>query len=54
MAKATDTGLAQDSIVMAHQIRAIARDRLGEICGRIESEDLKKSIQEAVKLYLDL
>jgi len=54
LAKATDTGLAQDSIIMAHQVRAIAKDRLGEICGRIKLEDLKESIQRAVKLYLDL
>ncbi|HCT35455.1 MAG TPA: type II toxin-antitoxin system PemK/MazF family toxin [Firmicutes bacterium] len=54
LAKAADTGLLQDSIVMAHQVRAISKDRLGEICGSIKSEELKNSIQGAVKLYLGL
>jgi len=54
MANAIDTGLAQDSIVMAHQIRAISKDRLGEMCGSIKSAGLKESIREAEKLYLDL
>ncbi len=52
--KASDSGLSQDSIVMAHQLKAISKDRLGEICGSIKSEELKKKIKEAVKLYLEL
>ena len=44
--KAIDTGLPQDSIVMAHQIKAISKDRLAEMCGSITSEELKKKIKE--------
>jgi mRNA interferase MazF len=49
-----ETGLAQDSIAMAHQIRSISKERLDGICGRIESEQLKSEIQRAVNTYLDL
>lgn len=49
-----DSGLPKDSIVMAHQIRAIAKDRLGEKCGELTDNETKEKIQEAIKLYLDL
>lgn len=49
-----ETGLAKLSIAMAHQIRAISKDRLVEKCGCIESEDIKEKIKNAVKIYLDL
>jgi mRNA interferase MazF len=52
--KSSDTGLTKDSIAMAHQIRAIAKERLGNICGRIESEEIRHRIREAVRLYLDI
>lgn len=52
--KASESGLAKDSIVMAHQIRAIAKERLGNKCGGIESDVIKHQIQTALKLYLDL
>jgi mRNA interferase MazF len=52
--KLSDTGLSKDSIAMAHQIRAIAKERLGNICGSIESGELRSKIREAIKLYLDL
>jgi mRNA interferase MazF len=54
LVKAVDTGLPQDSIVMAHQIRAVSKDRLGDLCGSIKSEELKEKIKVTVKLYLDL
>ena len=49
-----ETGLNKDSIAMSHQIRAISKDRLKENTGVITSEDIKKRIKDAVKLYLDL
>lgn len=52
--KSFETGLEKDSIAMAHQIRAIAKERLGDECGKIASETLKQKIKEAIKLYLDL
>ena len=52
--RAESTGLSRDSIVMAHQIRAISKERLGEVCGRIVSDVVKEDIIKAVKTYLDL
>ena len=49
-----ETNLPQQSIVMAHQIRSISKERLAEKCGSIENEDLKDKIKKAIKLYLDL
>lgn len=48
------TGLPKDSIVMAHQIRAIAKVRLREKCGSIISEEIKEQIITALKTYLDI
>jgi mRNA interferase MazF len=48
------TGLSKDSIAMAHQIRAISKERLGEQCGFINSNSLRESIKESIKVYLDL
>jgi mRNA interferase MazF len=52
--KATDTGLTKDSIVMAHQIRAISKERIGMKCGSIESDEIKEQIKKVIKIYLDL
>jgi mRNA interferase MazF len=48
------SGLPKDSIAMAHQIRAISKDRLGDKCGGIEDEGIKGEIQAAIKIYLDI
>jgi len=48
------TGLPKDSVAMAHQIRSISKERLGERCGSVESEEAKDAVARAVKLYLDL
>ena len=52
--KAEDTGLPKESIVMAHQIRAISKERLGEKCGSIESKINREQIKNVIKKYLDL
>lgn len=52
--RAEETGLSKDSIVMAHQIRSISKERLGEKCGSIESKETRESIQKSMKLYLNL
>jgi mRNA interferase MazF len=52
--EANETGLSKDSIVMAHQIRSISKERLTGKCGQIESEEIKKKIRAAIKIYLDL
>lgn len=46
--------MAEDSIAMAHQIRAITKERLGEKCGNIGSEEIKEQVRIAIKTYLDL
>lgn len=50
----TDTGLLQDSIAMAHQIRAISKKRLRKQCGTITSPGLRHKVRVAVRLYLDM
>lgn len=49
-----DTKLPKNSIVMAHQIRAISKERLADKCGSIESEEIREKIKKAIKIYLDL
>lgn len=49
-----ETGLLKDSIVMAHQIRAIAKERLGEKCGELKNDETKEKIRNAIRIYLDL
>ncbi len=49
-----DSHLAHPSIVLAHQLRSISKERLGDKCGFIESEEVKEKIKHTVKLYLDL
>jgi mRNA interferase MazF len=51
---ANDTGLSKDSIAMAHQIRAISKDRLGDKCGEIKDNSVREQIREAMRVYLDL
>jgi mRNA interferase MazF len=48
------TGLAKDSIAMAHQIRAIDKRRLMEKCGSIKSDKIKEDVKKAIKIYLEL
>jgi mRNA interferase MazF len=49
-----DTGLEKDSIVMAHQIRVISKERLLDMCGKITSSEIKDKIRLSVKTFLDL
>ncbi len=49
-----DSGLEERSIVMAHQIRALAKDRLAEKCGSIKKEEIRDRVRNIVRLYLDL
>jgi len=49
-----ESGISKDSIVMAHQIRAISKDRLGEKIGVVESDGTRESIKSAIKVYLDI
>jgi mRNA interferase MazF len=49
-----ETGLSKESIIMAHQIRAISKDRLGEKCGVITDIMIIKRIKNVMRIYLDL
>jgi mRNA interferase MazF len=49
-----NTGLPKDSIAMAHQIRAISKERFEGQCGNIIDKNLTEKIKTAVKIYLDL
>ena len=48
------TGLEKDSIAMAHQVRSIAKERLGAKCGEIKDIEIRSEIKEVLKLYFDL
>jgi len=52
--KAEETGLDRDSIVMAHQVRVISKERIGEECGKIQSYELKEKIKTIIRKYLDI
>ncbi len=49
-----DSGLKEKSIVMSHQIKAIAKDRLEEKCGTVEKKEIRDRVRNIIKLYLDL
>jgi mRNA interferase MazF len=51
---ASEAGLPQDSIVMAHQIRTLAKERLGRCYGELKDEDLREQVRQAMRIYLDL
>lgn len=48
------TGLPRDSLVLAHQIRTIAKERLGEKCGEINTDDMQDEIWQALRRYLGI
>lgn len=47
-------GLDRDSLVMAHQIRALSKRRLSAFVGRIDDVDLRAAVRAAVRVQLDL
>ena len=51
---AKDSGLSRNSIIMAHQIRTISKDKLDGICGIIRDEIIKEKVRNVVRCYLDL
>jgi len=46
--------LPKPSVVMAHQIRTISKERLGNLCGNIEDGYIKHQINTVIKTYFDL
>ena len=47
-------GQPADSIIMAHQIRTISKQRLGRLLGYLDGSQLQQEVREAVKEHLDL
>ena len=43
-----------DSIIMAHQIRTISKQRLGELLGYLEDYQLQDEVRIAIREHLDL
>lgn len=49
-----ETGLLKDSIILAHQIRTISKNRLKDLIGSIESLEIREKINDAIRLHLNL
>jgi mRNA interferase MazF len=47
-------GQPLDSIVMAHQVRTIAKERIDRILGYVDDEPLRREIRAALADHLDL
>jgi mRNA interferase MazF len=47
-------GQPMDSIIMAHQIRTISKQRLKNVVGYLQAQDLKDDVCSAIKEHLDL
>jgi mRNA interferase MazF len=47
-------GLAADSIILAHQIRTISKERLIRLLGSVRDLDLQGAIAEALRIHLSL
>jgi mRNA interferase MazF len=47
-------GQPLESIIMAHQIRTISKQRLGKIVGRLEDRRIQLEVKKALKEHLDL
>lgn len=44
----------QDSIVLAHQIRTVSKDRLKGFLGHLHDPALRQQVQQAIRDHLDL
>ncbi len=47
-------GQSLDSIVMAHQVRTISKQRLGRLLGCLEDAELRHEVHRAIKEHLDM
>jgi mRNA interferase MazF len=47
-------GLAADSIVLAHQIRTISKQRLMNCLGEVSAANLQSQINDALRVHLNL
>jgi mRNA interferase MazF len=47
-------GQPSESIVMAHQIRTISKQRLGRLLGHLHDAQLRHEVRQAIEEHLDL
>ncbi len=47
-------GQPKDSIIMAHQVRTIAKERLGRVWGYLDDVSLREAVMEAIREHFDL
>jgi mRNA interferase MazF len=47
-------GLTADSIILAHQIRTISKERLIRLLGPVKDPGLPSAIEEAMRIHLNL
>lgn len=47
-------GLSTDSIILAHQIRTISKQRLGKLLGFVNDNVTQESIAQAMRVHLSL
>lgn len=51
---AGSAGQPKDSIVLAHQVRTISKQRLGHAYGQLLDDDLRSAVRAALIEHLDL
>jgi len=47
-------GQSRDSIIMAHQVRTISKQRLKNTVGHLDDESLRRQVQDALREHFDL
>lgn len=52
--RAGEAGQPLDSIVMAHQVRTISKERLGASIGYLENLSLREALRDALREHFDL
>jgi len=52
--ESSKTGLARDSLILAHQIRTISKNRLSAQIGSIEDFEIREIINKALRIHLNL
>ena len=51
---AQKAGQPVDSIIMAHQIRTISKNRVGKLIGYLTDNQIRLAVQAAIKDHLDM
>lgn len=49
-----EAGQPMDSIIMAHQVRTISKQRLGRLFGYLNNQPLRTAVRRAIIEHLDL